>query len=230
MEWCTSRGTSRETCEQYVRYLRKPLEKDNKWSVLAWKAFYRYSGREEAWKRLKVKRSMPDLKVPSANEVLDTLRRACEASGELCLIYKLLLESGARLSEVVKMLNEFDRSRLKQHDGFYTYALGYYRGSKQSFYVFSVTEPKPMRCSANWVSNWASKNKLVNPKYVRKFTATAMASLGIPMEVINFIQGRAPRSILERNYLSLYTLALKYYPRYAEYVKIFSRGDTINSS
>jgi len=218
LKWCVETA-SEDTCRQYVNYLRKPLDMNNKWSRLAWKKFFKFIGREDLWKSIKTKQSVPDLKVPSVNEVLDTLRRACETSNELCLIYRLLIESGARLSEIIKVLNEFDKSRLKQHNGFYTYALGYYRGSKQAFYIFSITEPKPMRCSGNWVSNWASKNGMVQPKYIRKFVATTMASLGIPSEVINFIQGRVPRGILERNYLSLYSLALKFYPRYVGWVK-----------
>ena len=39
------------------------------------------------------------------------------------------------------------------------------------------------------------------------------------MEIVNFIQGRVPRTILERHYLNLYALALRYYPKYAEWLK-----------
>jgi len=219
LRWCLRRGTSRETCEQYVRYLKKPLDMSNKWSRLAWKAYYKFIGDEKAWSSIKVKQSGIDLKVPSTDEVLRTLRAACETSEELCIIYKLLIESGARLREVVKALNDFDSSRLKRHDGFYTYVLGYFRGSKRAFYLFTITEPRRLVCSDNWVSNWASKHGMVQPKYIRKFVATAMASLGIPETVINFIQGRTPKQVLERNYLSLYSLALKYYPKYAEWLK-----------
>jgi len=218
LKWCVETA-SEDTCRQYVNYLRKPLDMNNKWSRLAWKKYFKFLGNEDAWKAIKVKQSLPDLKVPSVDEVLRTLRAACKASEELCLIYKLLIESGARLSEVVKMLNEFNSNNLKEHNGFFTYALGYVRGSKFSFYIFSITRPKKLKCSANWISNWASKNGLTQPKYVRKLAATVMASLEIPESVINFIQGRVPRGILERNYLSLYSLALKFYPRYAGWVK-----------
>jgi intergrase/recombinase len=46
-----------------------------------------------------------------------------------------------------------------------------------------------------------------------------MASLGIPAEVIDFIQGRTPRSVLTKHYLNLYTLALQHYPKYMEALK-----------
>ena len=219
LQWCVSKGTSRRTCEQYVKYLRKPLDPGNKWSVLAWKAYFKYSGNEELWKKIKTKQSRPDLNVPTFDEVAATLEAACNTSRELCIIYRLLVESGARLTEIVKMLKEFDPSKLKEHKGFFTYTLGFYRGSKRAYYVFTVTKPEKLVISGNWVSNWASKNKLVCPKYIRKFVATMMASLEIPTEVINFIQGRAPRTVLERNYLSLYALALKYYPKYASWLR-----------
>ncbi len=217
--WCLGKGTSYETCIQYVKYLRKPLNPDNKWSILAYKAYFKFTGNEELWKKIKTKQSRPDLNIPTLEEVLATLKAACSTSKELCLVYKLLIESGARLSEIVKMLKEFNPSKLKEHSGFYTYTLGYYRGSKRSFYVFTVTKPEKLVISGNWVSNWASKNNLVCPKYVRKFVATKMASLEIPMEIVNFIQGRVPRTILERHYLNLYALALRYYPKYAEWLR-----------
>jgi len=60
---------------------------------------------------------------------------------------------------------------------------------------------------------------MVNPKYVRKWVATKMLGIGIPSEIVNFIQGRTPTSILEKNYLNLYSLAMQYYPRYIELLK-----------
>jgi len=60
---------------------------------------------------------------------------------------------------------------------------------------------------------------------VRKFVATKMLELGIPSDVVDFIQGRTPSKILTRHYLNLVTLADTYYPKYAEYVKHFIRPD-----
>jgi len=218
-KWCIEKGTSEKTCEQYTEYLRKPFEKENKWSILAWKAFFKFKGLEDEWKKLKTKQSRPDLRIPTDEEVLNTLKVACLSSEELCLVYRLLIESGARLSEIIKMLNEYDPTRLKDHKGFYTYALAHMRGRKYSFYIFSITKPRPFKSSENWVSNWAAKNKMVNPKYVRKWVATKMLGIGIPSEIVNFIQGRTPTSILEKNYLNLYTLSLQYYPKYIELLK-----------
>ncbi len=127
LEWCLEKGTSYETCIQYVKYLRKPLNLGNKWSVLAYKAYFRFTENEELWKKIRTKQSRPDLNVPTDQEVLETLEAACSYSQELCLVYKVLIESGARLSEIVKMLKEFDPGNLKKHNGFYTYTSGYFR-------------------------------------------------------------------------------------------------------
>ena len=219
LKWCLGKGTSYETCVQYVNYLRKPLNRNNKWSVLAYKAYFRFTRNEDLWKKIRTKQSRPDLNVPTDQEVLETLETACSYSQELCLVFKLLIESGARLAEIVKMLREFDPGNLKEHSGFYTYTLSYFRGSKRSFYIFTITKPRKLVISGNWVSNWASKNGKVRPKYVRKWVATRMAYLEIPMEIVDFIQGRVPRTILEKHYLNLYALALKHYPKYAKWLK-----------
>jgi len=219
LKWCLGKGTSYETCIQYVNYLRKPLNRNNKWSVLAYKAYFKFTRNEDLWKKIRTKQSRPDLNVPTDQEVLETLETACSYSQELCLVFKLLIESGARLAEIVKMLREFDPGNLKEHSGFYTYTLSYFRGSKRSFYIFTITKPRKLVISGNWVSNWASKNGKVRPKYVRKWVATRMAYLEIPMEIVDFIQGRVPRTILEKHYLNLYALALKHYPKYAKWLK-----------
>ena len=224
VEWCVESGASRDTCEQYGRYLMKPYDENNKWSRLAYKKYFKWLGLKEEWEAIKVKSSNPDLRVPTEGEVRETITKACEASEELCLIYRLLVESGVRLKEVVKVLNDFDPAKLKEHGGFYTYELGYYRGSKRAFYLFSVTKPRRFKCSDKWVSNWAAKHDLVNPKYIRKFVSTKLAQLGVPAEIIDFIQGRTPRKILTQHYLNLYAIALQYYPKYAEWLRGWLRG------
>ena len=232
-KWCLGKGTSYETCSQYVKYLRKPLNPDNKWSIVAYKAYFKFLGKEEEWKKLKTKQSKPDLNIPTDHEVTETLKAACSTSRELCIIYRLLVESGARLSEIVKMLKEFNSKNLKEYRGFFTYTLSYYRGYKRAYYIFTVTKPEKLMVSENWVSNWASKGNHVRPKYIRKWVATKMVSLGIPLEIVNFIQGRVPRTILERHYLNLYALALKHYPKYAEWLRgnfLISEAEINNKS
>ncbi len=223
-EWCVGKGTSPRTCEQYARYLRKPLDMGNKWSRLAWKAYAKFAGDEELWKSIKVKRSNPDLYVPSDEDVLFTVRQACRVSRELCWVYRLLVYSGLRLTEVARVLGESEDARWVRLQGFYKYPLAWRRGSKQAIYAYSLEKPPRLRVDPDRVSDWASEAKkeeprIVSPKYVRKWVATKMLSLGIPEEVVNFIQGRVPQEVLSKHYLKLSVLADQYYPRYAEWLR-----------
>ena len=217
-QWCQERGTSPETCQRYASYLLRPFSK-SKWSIIAWKLFAKFTGNRELYEALKTPQSGVDLSVPTADDVQNTLVRACETTDTLCTVYKMLIESGARLIEVVKTLTEYEDSKLRTHNGFFTYELDYIRGSKASFYIFTITKPSKKTVSDKWVRNWAAKNHVTNPKYIRKFVSTQMATLGIPENVINFIQGRVPRDILSRHYLNLYALALQHYPRYAAWLR-----------
>ena len=218
VEWCVSRGTSWETCQKYSRYLEKPLQPGNKWSVVAYKLYARYSGNKELYGKLAIPKSGVDLSVPSLEEIKRTLKIVCEAEEELCLVYNLLLESGARLVEVARMISSYDPRKDKQQDGFWVYESKMIRGSKSSFYIYHLTVPEKQEISESWVRSWASKHNVINPKYIRKFVATTMASLGIPAEIIDFIQGRTPSSILSKHYLNLYALANKEYKKYREWL------------
>jgi intergrase/recombinase len=68
------------------------------------------------------------------------------------------------------------------------------------------------------VDKYVRKLNLVPPKYIRKFVATQMLSLGIPSEVVDFLEGRTPGNILTKHYLDLLTLAKKEYKKYAEWL------------
>ncbi len=225
LEWCIGKGTSESTCTQYTRYLSKPLNMNNKWSRLAWKQFFKFLGKEDLWKQLKVKRSNVDLYIPSDQEVMEALNKACRTSEKLCWTYKLLVYSGLRLVEVTRVLNNYDDDKWIKQDGFYKYPLSWKRGAKQVFYMYTLEKPPRIHVSDKWISNWTSKNKLLPAKYIRKWVATKMLSVGIPEEIVNFIQGRIPQEILSKHYLKLSVLADKYYPKYKEVLgrMIFSR-------
>ncbi|MEL9999951.1 MAG: integrase [Desulfurococcaceae archaeon] len=218
VDWCVGKGTSLETCKQYAAYLTKPLDYGNKWSRLAWKSFFKFIGREDLWREIKVKKSGVDLYVPSDEEVLNALKTACSASEALCLVYRLLIYSGLRLSEVCKLLKEGEDKWIKAN-GSWKYPLSWRRGAKQVFYCYTLEKPPRLSISEKWVSNWAAKNNVLNPKYVRKWVAMKMLSLGISEEVVNFIQGRIPQSVLAKHYLKLSLLADEAYKKYLEYVK-----------
>ena len=218
LEWCTEQGNSQRTCRDRANYVKKPLDPNNDHSVKAWRLFFKFMGWDTTTLP-KVKQSGVDFKVPSDREIIESVSIACGHSITYCVVYKVLVESGARLNEVVSMVSNYDPSKDKEQEGFFTYLMGKAENTKRSFYIFHITKVRPARISESHASKLARKLDIVRPKYVRKWVATKMAALGIPSEVIDYIQGRTPRQILTQHYLNLYALALQHYPKYVAYLR-----------
>ena len=227
LEWCT-RGASEKTCSEYLRRLEeidsgeRPVD-HSRWHITAYKKLMRYLCEErgnqkacEEYKRVKSRKSRADLWVPSDEEMLDTLRRACEASVDLCWFYKLLLYTGLRAVEVEKAL---ERGEWSLEDGVWIQALQLYRGSKKAFLAFSIERPPRLKVSADWVSHRAYRLDLIPPKYVRKYVSTKMIALGIQEIIVDFIQGRTPTTVLRQRYVYLRETAKQEYKKYAEWLK-----------
>ncbi len=223
-KWCIEeRGNDPKTCKERVNYLAKPLNPKNNHSVKAYRLYYHYIGVEPP-KHLKVPRGGVKLDIPSDAEVVTALKKACEKDWRLCLIYRLLLESGSRVIEVLEMLNNYNISKDRKYDNHYVYELNYIRHSKKSFYIFHIT-PIPIdkiggtTFTHYWVTKQAEKLGIVRAKQIRKYVSTKLSMLGASESVIDFIQGRTPTSILAKHYLNLYALALKQYQIYADWLK-----------
>jgi len=209
---------SRETCKQYVNYLRKPLDANNKASILAWKKYYKWKGDIEKWKAIKTKKSGVDLKVPSVDQVKEWLTKVKGTKIEL--LFKLLLESGIRFTEAIKVLNEYNPQNDICENNICIYTLNWQRGSKRVFYVFHVSPLQRQSITYNYAKKIMHELDIA-PKYIRKFTATKMLELNIPGEIVDFIEGRTPGNILTKHYLDLYALAKKEYKKYAEWLSKF---------
>ena len=54
-----------------------------------------------------------------------------------------------------------------------------------------------------------------DPAFLGKFDSV---QLNIPESVADFIQGRVPKSVGARHYMQLKRKAIRFYPRYAEYI------------
>ena len=163
-----------------------------------------------------------DLKVPSEDDILNSLGRLERAPLKYNALYNLLLDSGLRLVEADRVINDFhDVERI---NGFYRCELGYFRGSKQAYYAYfteytlksikDVDEPLIDRNA----SHYFKKYGYVAPKYLRKFAFDKMIELEIPESVADFIEGRVPQRIGARHYMALMRHADKFYVKYAEYV------------
>ncbi len=209
---------SESTCKQYLTYIQKPYNENNKWSKLAWKKFAKFLGNEDLWSMIKLESSNPDTYVPSESEVYETIVKAEEPYKQ---VYIVLLQSGLRLNEAIYLLNNVDKLKYVKMNGFVRFNLSMFRGSKTALWGYLISKPPKVLITAKDISYYSRVNGLLAPKYFRKFVATKMLMLDIPSQAVDFIQGRVARNILERHYLDRLVLADKHYPKYAEWVKSF---------
>ncbi|NJE75981.1 integrase [Thermococcus sp. ES12] len=147
----------------------------------------------------------------------------------LATIYKALVYSGLRLRAVIELFNEYNPEKLilpHEHGNIAKYPLHRQKGQKKAFYAYlprdfalSELEQFPLdyehvrnrlRVKLRAVRN-TEKSIQFSASAVREWFATFMARQGAPFEVINFIQGRAERGVLEKHYLNLELLADEWY-------------------
>ena len=153
----------------------------------------------------------------------------------LALIYEALVYSGQRLKHIVRMLNEFDPEKLVFYgDKIAKYPMsGIGRGTKRTFWAYFPREfagrlerldlrytrvHARMRVKIRSIRN-TEKSVIFSASAVRKWFSGFLARQGVPIEVIDFIQGRAPRTVIERHYLNLEMLADEWYPEVVDELK-----------
>jgi intergrase/recombinase len=165
-----------------------------------------------------------DIKVPEEEQIISDLRRIVSEPLPIQAEYNLLLDSGLRLVEVVKLLNDFPEA--ERLEGFYRCPVGLFRGSKQAYYcylteyTYQLIKKLSEKVSEIRLKRRHQLHKYTRAKYLRKFANDMMTSerLNIPESVADFIQGRVARSIGAKHYMQLKRKADQFYPRYAQYV------------
>lgn len=85
-------------------------------------------------KGLPLKESNPDNFIPSDEMVREAFGKITEKRYQTT--FKLLAFSGARITEIVRMLKEFNQSKLTVEGNFAKYQLHYNRGKKHSFFIY----------------------------------------------------------------------------------------------
>ncbi|NJF24553.1 integrase [Thermococcus sp. Bubb.Bath] len=161
----------------------------------------------------------------------------------LATIYKALVFSGLRLKAVVELFNEFDREKLilpEEHPNIAKYPLHRQKGQKKAFYAylprdFALSELEQLPLDYEHVKNRlrvklrsireTEKSVKFSAAAVREWFATFLARQGCPFEVINFIQGRAERGVLEKHYLNLEILADEWYSAVVDDLKKVLEGE-----
>lgn len=210
------KGLTEDTIKRYISCIKRGSKESNN-CVKAWRNFYRLVLGREPPEGLKVKKTGADLRIPSVEQIKDTLAKV-SSNAKLSLFFRLLLESGLREAEVLRVMNEYDATK-DVCEGICYYELNWTRGSKGSFYLFHVMPIMRMELKKPYVDKYVKQLGLIPPKYFRKFVSTQMATLGIPFDVIDFIQGRKPTRVLTQHYVSLFGIAREHYKKYAEWVK-----------
>ena len=171
-----------------------------------------------------------DLWIPEPEDVARSLRRLKMRGGRYYALYNILLDSGLRLTEGLRLYNSFIDGDVQSedHGSFSLIALGYLRGTKLAYYGFVTRfslklveeQEKPLTYKKTMGVLTKKYGVKVSWKYLRKFVNDVMTSeeLNIPESVADFIEGRVPRTIGARHYMRLRRKAIGYYPRWVEYL------------
>ena len=168
-----------------------------------------------------------DLYVPTEDEIVASLKKLEGIPLKYQAFYNLELDSGLRLTEAARLINQFDKA--VQVKGFYRCTLGFFRGCKISYAGYFTPYTKDLiqkikntgeTVDERNASHYFSKYNFVNAKYLRKFMFDTMISerFLVPESVADFLQGRTPKKIGARHYSKLLRQADGYYKRYADYL------------
>jgi intergrase/recombinase len=104
---------------------------------------------------------------------------------------------------------------VQKYDGFVKVTLDWSRGSKNALFAYMPTELYQSLGKAQQdfagLQTRIKKLKLVPLKYCRKWFAQKCLEADIKPEVVDFFQGRAPRTVLLNHYINLQTFANRDY-------------------
>ena len=172
-----------------------------------------------------------DIKVPAETQIVRSLRQLSSDSGHQAhfALYNLILDSGIRVIEAVKLAENLQQTPIEKVGGFYVATLGMMRKVKLAYYAFFTEYTMGLLKGLQWTIGYETARKLkakagtdlISYKYLRKFLNDTMTDekLNIPESVADFIQGRVPKSVGAKHYMRLKRKAIGFYPRYARYIE-----------
>jgi len=235
------RQLDKRTITDYMRYLKKLDNKvinydlyleisNNKWLVKTIRLYldYLYKRGEISWEDYQKMKSIFKVKKNNGfnnhkvdpEDLVEVLYDERLKEPEL-LVFELLLYSGIRFSEVIKLVNEFNESRLECFDGFCRYSMFWIRGRKRCDYVYLPV--KLVRKLRQWkgyyrgrkvhsISRYFEKKYKVDLKLFRKLFYRICRQT-CEKEICDFIQSRISKlSIGDIHYDDLLSRADKEYP------------------
>ncbi|MCL4336709.1 MAG: hypothetical protein M1129_00180 [Candidatus Thermoplasmatota archaeon] len=154
-------------------------------------------------KALPSRKTNVDGYVPTDQDIRNAYQKI--RKGKDRVLFQILAFSGIRVTELVKMLREFDPSKLINDKEISKYPLNYSRGNKRSQYVYM-----PLELATKLHRFYINKDTVsrdlrqygVAPKYLRKWFYNFLIMNNVPESVADFIEGRAPESVGSMHYLA----------------------------
>ena len=180
-------------------------------------------------KAVPIKRGKGDKVVPTnedIREAFEYFKRKLEP--EYYLVALVLLYSGARLEQVLRMLQEWDPKYLVFKDGFARYEISHLsQGYKEGFWIYMpdwlAKELRKMNDLSKYtkdiINYKAESGRTVSAKYIRKWFNNLLVKLKVDKDIRNFILGRVGEiktSVEADYYLKLLEQADEEYPRILE--------------
>ncbi len=157
------------------------------------------------------------------------------------LVYKLMIESGLRLSHTLVFIKAFNPDEIVEvpgiglgtrrmvcfrDKGFCRYYLGVRDVAKPCEWIYFSTETLTILkryasedIDRHSIRRYATRHNLLTPKYMRKAAWRLMVQV-MSREVVRFIQSRfGELKVSEARYEDLLSEADKYYPSYIDYLR-----------
>jgi len=174
----------------------------------------------EKYKRLiRLPRTGVDTRFYSDEDIRLLLRNVCSSkSPKYCLFLRLVVESGLRKHHALIAFNKITRGEGRELEGgIYEVLLNEQHGTKQAFVCLCSAETaRRIRELGEEISE-AGAHKLnqrgILFNAIRKWWTNVALEAGMNEDIIDFVQGRAARSIRAQHYINKLALARKEYPR-----------------
>ena len=213
-----------------VEYVSR-MKTTSKYPILALRLYIKYleetdqittEHSQHLMKVLKVKKSRPDTYVPTDEKVKEAYHKLNEDRDKL--IFQILAYSGARVTEMVKMLKEFEPNNLVKNEKFGRYSLNYSRGQKRSYYVYMPLEvshkvKRFYKIGNKEITKIIGMRSGLSPKYLRKWFFNKTIMSGVPESVADFYEGRSPATVGSANYMDKTRQADHFYEKVVDILR-----------
>jgi len=250
--WIRAR-MSEKTAHDYIRYLdryignvsiqtesdikeiSKTVTKGWNWYAKAMRNYIHFLEEEKIistdqakeWKHtLKMKQTGNDTWVPE-EQIIQNVIEACQNSSKL-LVFYVAICSGIRVSEIERLFDDFDISKLHDVENISYYDIDWKRGNKNANKAFIPrTVANMIRRHTGNVSIRAAQRyfqiQKVPLKYCRNFFINLCTKEGVPDSIIEYMIGHTGGSVLSINYIQKHQRAIEWYqkiePKITEIIK-----------